>query len=105
MDKALLLLLASGIVAVFAMLFMSGLIGPKRIKDAMRALNRWIDKDATLFFPVDPYKPVGTEVREGLRNFWPSSWRMRNSLRLYRLLLIVLLLAAIISLIVAALRR
>jgi hypothetical protein len=65
------------VTAVLFVLFFFGLIGPKWLKNRIRKFNTWAEKDGAVFFPIDPYKPIGIAVREGLRNSFPITRHKR----------------------------
>jgi hypothetical protein len=67
-------------VAIFLVLSLTGLIGPKKLQHAMRWLNTWLALKATLIFPIDPYKPIAPAVKQGFKDFWPTPERWRNSI-------------------------
>jgi hypothetical protein len=77
---SLALVLLAWIACVFIVLLVAGLIGPKWLKERMRRQVRWSWRDASLFMPMDPYKPGGDALKEGIDNFYPTKERVRNFL-------------------------
>jgi hypothetical protein len=71
---------AACLVATLIMLFSVGLIGPKKLKDKIRRSVQWQWTKASLFLPVDPYKPAGEALKEGADNCFPAKERLRNFL-------------------------
>ncbi len=48
------------------------------------------------------YEPISEAIEEGVRNFWPTRKRLRNWLILISLIALIIMIAAIFSLILAA---
>jgi len=92
-------------IAILATLFLLaafGLIGPKPLRDRVRRVNTWLFKDAELFLPIDPYKPLPEALREGAAHFWPTKERVRNWLLLNGLIVCFAIVGIIVSVIIFA---
>jgi len=98
-----LLLFLMWAVGVLVLLLFSGLIGPKWLKEKMRRQVLWSWRDASLFMPMDPYKPIGQALKEGIDNFNPTKERFRNflNLELGKLLLLVGIVSLVLILLYA----
>lgn len=70
-----------------------GLIGPKWLREPMRRFTKWEFYGTSLFFPLDPYKPLPQALREGVRNFFPTRERAKQWLffGLFELAVIIML--------------
>jgi len=66
--------------AILMVLLSAGLIGPKRFRKRVRRLVTWYWQDASPFMALDPYKPAGEALKEGVDNFLPTKQRFRNNL-------------------------
>ena len=66
------------ILTVVILLILTGLLGPSWIKNHIRKLNTWWDKDSSLFFPIDPYRPLSKSLKDTDTEFWPTKTRVQN---------------------------
>jgi ABC-type bacteriocin/lantibiotic exporter with double-glycine peptidase domain len=73
--------------------FGSGLAGPSWLKAILRRFHRWDFRDTAIFAPIDPYKPLKSEIKQSLKNFWPTAKRL--SAAKSQVLLVILLLSII----------
>ncbi len=87
------------ILLIALLLVVSGIGGPRSLRDRMRKLTTRYYKDASLFFPIDPYKPLPEALREGWKNFLPTKERVRNWERLTSIELSVLGISVIFALV------
>jgi hypothetical protein len=78
----------------------SGLIGPSWLKTTLRRFYRWYFRDTAIFGPMDPYKPLSSEIKQSLKNFWPTPKRLNAATSQVRL---VILLLSIVGLLVLSL--
>ena len=70
------------ITSLLFLLLFFGIVGPNWLKVRMRRLNKWLSMQATLFFPVNPYKSLPEALKQGLKEFWPTKGRLRAASRL-----------------------
>lgn len=91
------ILILSGIavILILIILLFSGLIGPKWLRNIMRRFNTFLNKDAAIFFPLDPYK----SLPEGVQNLLPIQQRLRNFLLVNSILLIIIVIGILISIV------
>lgn len=90
------------LVALAFLLVALGYLGPKRFREWLRKLNRWFVCESAPIFPVEPYEPISESAKSGIRQFFPSKKRLRNSLRLVMFVLLFVVFAMAISLMLVA---
>lgn len=90
------------VVAVLAVVgaVVFGLLGPKPLREVFRRLNRWLSRDAALFGPIDPYKPLPLAFRESLQNFWPTRKRLWETTKLSIGIVLVAVTCAFVTVVV-----
>jgi len=53
---------------IIYLLVIFGLIGPKGLREFFKKANKWMEHDdKSAIFPMDPYKPIGKEIKEAVR--------------------------------------
>ena len=67
-----------GLLPLFFLLVFYGLIGPERLRRIMQKVDRWLFYDSSLFFPIDPYKPLSAALKESAKEALPTRKRFRN---------------------------
>src|SRR6266446_2537033 len=98
-------LLTIAITLILILLLSTGLIGPARLRHFVRKVNTWYWRDGQVFFPIDPYKPLGQALRDGWRNFLPDRQRLRNARLLLTISLGLVSLFLLLSLVLVVILR
>ncbi|SRR6266481_1991428 len=99
MLSVLILVFASALLLFSLLVF--GAIGPCWLKRALRCFNRWYFNDTAPFTPIDPYKPLGTEIKQRIKHFWATPKRVTAMRLQVKLIMFFLSFAMVAALVVA----